>query len=231
MVMSFFQRQRPDCKFESLYTTGTQKKVDCFKVDGFCALCKTVFEAIGWFYHYRPCQEARPSPTEEDIERGIKKREMDLMRKQYIKEKGYIFGEMWECESWNLYKTTTCVKEQLRESFPYNRLLREEILLEQIRSGKLFGYVQCDIEVAEELKKKFAIFPPIFQNTNEGRHGIGLLMKNYAEKERLLFQPHKMLISSYFFENGSLITPLLLIYSDLILVCKKTYRFVEYIPV
>ena len=111
MVMSYFQRQRPECKIESFYTTGTQRKIDCFKVDGFCAHCNTVFEAMGCFYHYCPCQEARRlSLTDEDIERGNKKREMDQMRKQYIKEKGYNVVEMWECEWWNLYKTTTCVK-------------------------------------------------------------------------------------------------------------------------
>ena len=65
MVMSNFQRQRPECKIESFYTTGTQKKIDCFKVDGFCAHCKTVFEAMSCFYHYCPCQEARPSLIEE----------------------------------------------------------------------------------------------------------------------------------------------------------------------
>ena len=128
---------------------------------------------------------------------------------------------MWECEWWNLYKTTTCVKEQLRESFPYKQPLREENLLEQIRSGKLFGYVQCDIEVPEELKKKFANFPPIFKNTNVGRHEYGSLMQDYAEKEGLLSQPRKMLISSYFLENGTLITPLLLFYLELGLDAKR----------
>ena len=182
MVMSYFQRQRLEFKIESFYTTGTQKKIDSFNVDGFCALCDIVFEAMGCFYHYCPCQEARPSLTEEDFERGNKKREIDQMRKQYIKEKGYNVVEMWECEWWNLYKTTTCVKEHLREFFPYKRPLREESLLEQIRSRKLFGYVQCDIEVPEELKEKFAKFPPIFKNTNVGRHDIGSLMKDYAEK-------------------------------------------------
>ena len=117
---------------------------------------------------------------------------------------------MGECEWWNLYRTTTCVKEHLRESFPYRRPLREEKLLEQIRNGKLFGYVQFDIQMTEELKKKFAKFPPIFKNTTVGRHDIGLLMKDYAEKEGLLCQPRKMLISSYFLENATLITPLLL---------------------
>ena len=128
--------------------------------------------------------------------------------------------------------TTTCVKKHLRESFPYKRPLIEETLLEQIRSGKLFGYVQCDIEAPEELKEKFVNFPPIFKNINVGRHDIGLLMNDYGgEEEGLLCQPQKKLISSYFLENGTLITPLLLFYLDLGLVCKKIYPFVEYIPV
>ena len=42
MVVSYFQRQRPDCQIESFYTTGTQKNIDCFKVDVFCAYCKSV---------------------------------------------------------------------------------------------------------------------------------------------------------------------------------------------
>ena len=58
MVMSYFQRQRSDCKIESFYKTGTQKKIDCFKVDGFCAHCNIVFKAVGCFYHYCLCQEA-----------------------------------------------------------------------------------------------------------------------------------------------------------------------------
>ena len=74
MVMSYFQRQRPDCKIESFYTTGTQEKIDCFKTNGFCAHCSTVFEVLGCFYHYCPCQEARPSPTEDNIERRQQKK-------------------------------------------------------------------------------------------------------------------------------------------------------------
>ena len=80
-------------------------------------------------------------------------------------------------------------------------------------------------------RKKIANFPPNFNNTNVGRHDIGSLVKEYAEKEGLLCQPRKILISSYFLENGTLITPLLLFHLDLGLVCKKLYRFVEYIPV
>ena len=82
MVFSYFQRQRFDCKIESFYTTGTQKKIDSFKADDFCAFCKTVFEAMGCFYHYCPCQEARRFLTEEHNGRGNKKREIDQTSKK-----------------------------------------------------------------------------------------------------------------------------------------------------
>ena len=40
-----------------------------------------------------------------------------------------------------------------------------------------------------------------------------------------------MWMSSYFLENGTLITPLLLFYLEFGLLCKKIYQFVEYIAV
>ena len=89
MVMSNFQRQRPDCKIESFYTTGTQKKIDCFKVDGFCAHCNTVFEAMGCFYHYCLCQETKHSLTEDEIEVATKRKkwtgaESSTSKKKYV---------------------------------------------------------------------------------------------------------------------------------------------------
>ena len=96
MVMSFYQESRPECKIESFFTSGKQKKIDCFNVDGYCDHCKTVLEAMGCYYHFCSCQETRPSLTEQDIERGNKKREMDDMRREYIKEKGYKVEEMWD---------------------------------------------------------------------------------------------------------------------------------------
>ena len=67
MVMSCFQKRRHYCKIENFDSTGTQKKIDCFKADGFCAHCVTVFEGMGCFYHYFPSQEAGLSPNEEHI--------------------------------------------------------------------------------------------------------------------------------------------------------------------
>ena len=73
MVLSYFQQTRPECKIESNITTGRQKKDDCFSVDETCNHCNPVFEAMGCYFHYCPCQEARPSLTCNEIMRRIKK--------------------------------------------------------------------------------------------------------------------------------------------------------------
>ena len=143
MVKSYFQRTRPEGQIESFFTTGRQKKIDCFSVDGFCSHCNTVFEAMGCFNHFCHCQKVRPSLTEEDIQRGSKKRELDALRRHYIQEKGFNIKEMWECEWWRLYKTTNTVKQAIREHFPYRRPLVAEQLLEEIKEGKLFGNVHA----------------------------------------------------------------------------------------
>ena len=102
--------------------------------------------------------------------------------------------------------------------------------LSKMKKGRLIGYVQCDIDIPENLRENFANFHRIFKNTFVSKSDIGDLMKNYAQKERLLSQPRNKLISSFILQNGTLITPLLLFYLQLGLVCTKIHRFVEYAP-
>ena len=137
---------------------------------------------------------------------------------------------MWECEWWSLYKTDASVKSNLRKNFPYRRPLGEEGLMQGIINGRFFGYVQCDIEVPEHLCDYFCNFLPIFKNTAVSRVDIGNLMKQYAEKENIIVQPRRLLISSFIITNGTIITPLFLFYLELGLVCTKIHRFVRYTP-
>ena len=230
MVLSYFQHTRLDCKIESFYTTGRQKKIDPFSVDGFCSLCRTVFEAMGCFYHFRPCQELRPSLTEEDIKRVSRRKEIVELRQSYIQEKGFTVIKMWECEWWKLYEKNTNAKLHIRKNFPYRRSLTEQQRLEGIKKGSLIGYVQCDIEVPENLRVNFANFPPICKNTLVSKKDIGDLMKTLAEEGGKMSQPRKMLISSFTLQNGTLITPLPLFYLQVGLVVTKLHRFLEYTP-
>ena len=152
MFMSYCQRTTPECEIERFCTIDRQKKIDCFSVDRFCSLSNTVFEAMGCFYDFCRCQELRPFATEEDIQRGSKKRELDALRRHYIQKKGFKVIEMWEYEWCRVYKTTNFVKQHIREHFPCRRSLADGQLLEEIKEGKLSGYVQCDIEVPENFE-------------------------------------------------------------------------------
>ena len=171
MVLSYFQ-SRPQCKIESNVTTGRQKKIDCFSVDGICNHCNTFFEAMGCYLHYCPFQEARPSLTDNEIMRGIKKREQDQMRQEYNQQKVYEFIEIRECEWWSLYKTDSPVKSCLRSNFLYKRTLSKELFSQGTFDGRLFGYVQCDIDVPEHLRDYFSNFPPFFKNTVVSKNDI-----------------------------------------------------------
>ena len=163
--MSFFHRTRQECEIESFFTTSRQKKFDCFTNDGLCSHCNIMFEAMVCFYHFFPCQKLRPSITEEDIQRGSKKRELNALGRPYTQEKGFKLIEMWECEWWKLYKTTKTVKQHIREHFTYRRSLAAEQLLEEIEEGKLIGYMQFDFELPENLRSNFDNFLQIFKNT------------------------------------------------------------------
>ena len=74
MVLSVFQRTRPECNIEGNVTNGRQKRIDCFSVDGICNYCNTVFEAMGCYFHQCPCQEARPSFVDNEFMKGMKMR-------------------------------------------------------------------------------------------------------------------------------------------------------------
>ena len=87
MALSYLQRSRPDYKMESNVTNVRHKKIDCFSVDRILIHCNTVFKAMGCYYHYCSGQEALPSLTDADIEKGEKMRQQDEMRRDYIQEK------------------------------------------------------------------------------------------------------------------------------------------------
>ena len=114
--------------------------------------CNTEFEAMGCFHHFCPSQELRPSLTEGDIQRGSKKRELDALRRHYRQQKCYKAIGMWKCDRWRLCKTTNIVKQHIQEHFPYRRSFVAGQLVGEIKTGKINGYVQCDIEVAEKFR-------------------------------------------------------------------------------
>ena len=64
----------------SLQQADRRKLTDSVLV-GFFSRCNTMSEAMVWFYYFCPCEELRPSFTEDDLQRGSKKRELNALRR------------------------------------------------------------------------------------------------------------------------------------------------------
>ena len=57
------------------------------------------------------------------------------------------------------------IKNHVRAHFSLKIILSTDSLLAKIKSGSLFVYFQCNLIVPDELKLKFANFPPTFKGT------------------------------------------------------------------
>ena len=224
-VMSFLKKQRPSCNIISIVTTGTQYEIGPYKVDGICLHCNTIFEANGCWFHFHDCKSYDP----EFEERVDKKRKYEANRNTFLKSKGYKIFTIWECQFWKDVKSNkNGLKQFMKSNFPFKPALSEIALINKIRSGELFGVIECDVYVPEEKKKHFEDFPPIFKNTNVSREDIGDHMRNVAEEEGLLKRPQRMTISSYFQKSGLFITPLLKYYMTHGLIVENVKQFIEY---
>ena len=79
---------------------------------------------------------------------------------------------MLEFEWWRLYKRSNNFKKTSEKTFPTDVHLQLTKYYKELKNGKLFGYVQCDVEVPIKLRVNFAKFPPIFKNIFVGKKDI-----------------------------------------------------------
>ena len=81
--------------------------------------------------------------------------------------------------------------------------------IKEILEDRIYGFIQCDIHVPDELKSKFDQFPPIFKNAEIKVSDVGEFMQKSCFKS---MSPDKILgqklISSMFGKNILLGTPL-----------------------
>ena len=87
MPCLFTKKQDQNAKLRVSTRLEIKKKYGSFNVDRYCDHCKKVFEAKGCYYHFCLCQEIRYSLSDEDIERGNKRREMDDLKRESFFEK------------------------------------------------------------------------------------------------------------------------------------------------
>ena len=230
VVLEFLQIKYPNCKLRTQFNHKSQKRIGKYLVDGYCSHCRTVFEVLGCYWHFCNCQDKNRLSLSA-LENGAKRRKFDEVRRIYLTEADYNIKEVWECEWWKqVRENVDDAGDFMRQCYPYQNPLTESEMLEDIKTGRRFGVIDCSIEVPCDLRAKFDEFPPIFKNFYVGLQDIGPHMRDFAEKNHILKKPRRLLISSFHLSKGPLITPLLQFYLEKGLVVSNVTWFIEYTP-
>ena len=67
----------------------------------------------------------------------------------------------------------------------FKKYLTQDQIIQYIKDGHLFGFVECDIEVLEHLKEYFSEMTPIFKNYDISSDDVGEFMQNYAKEHSI----------------------------------------------
>ena len=93
-------------------------------------------------------------------------------------------------------------------------------ILDEIRSGRIFGVVEVDFSVPDSLKGYFEEMPPVFKSISVKNEDIGSFMQDFLKKTGQTFKDTRYLIGSMFGEKILIITLLMLRYIDHRLIVK-----------
>ena len=198
---------------------GREKRIGKLPVDGWCAETRTAYQFHGCYFHgCTNCYEPQETNT-------LNGKTMATLLEDTKKNTAYLrrhvhVVEMWECE-WK------------RERDPPPRQkwkMTSHSIIAAVIDGTLFGMVECDVRVPENLREYFAEMQPIFKNTTVTRDDIGSFMQQYAEEHDIMSTPRRMLVGSYRGEKILLATPLLRWYLAHGLVVDRVYQIIEYEP-
>ena len=199
---------------------GREKRIGKLPDDGWCAETRTAYQFHGCFWHGCPKCHTDPEETNPKNNKTMATLLADTKKHTTFLRRHVKVVEMWECD-WK------------RERDPPPRqkwkMTQNEILTAVI-DGTLFGMVECDVRVPDNLREYFSEMQPVFKNVTVTRDDIGPFMRQYAEENDIMSAPRRMLVGSYRGDKILLTTPLLRWYIAHGLVVDHVYQIIEYEP-
>ena len=207
-------------------------------VDGFCEETNTVYQFHGCYWHGHNCRKNPHGRNEIHPTKKIPVKEVyaeTINNENYLCQLGYKVNRIWECEWENLVSKSPHIKAFLKIFFQslypkQNRLNDVESIVNAIRDGSFFGFIECDIRVPEALKDKFSEMGPVFKNVEVSRDQLSEHMLSFAKEEEFLCRPQRMLVGSLFGEKVLLLSELARWYLEHGLEITRIYQLVRYEP-
>ena len=205
-------------------------------VDGFHKHSNTVFQFHGCLFHGCPksdCNKTKGHLINPINGKAFTTLYQDTIEKEnYLRCLGYNVLTIFECEweyikkeSQTIHKFVVTLNE--REMIERKPMTEEEIV-NAVKQDRFFGFVECDIEVPQNLMSKFYEMPPIFKNVDIARADLSPHMQEFAIENGMLKSPQRSLIGSMFGKKILLLTTLLQWYLKHGLQITKVYQIVQF---
>ena len=155
-----------------------EKRIGKRRVDGWCAETRTAYQFHGCFWH------GCPKCYDQNETNSVNGKTMAVLLQDTKKNTAYLprhvkVVEMWECE-WKELRNESDVKTFLPPSSRPRWTMTQHQILAAVVNGTLFGMVECDVRVPEELQDYFSEMQPVFKNASVTRDDIGPFMRQYA---------------------------------------------------
>ena len=205
-----------------------EKRIGKLPVDGWCPETRTAYQFHGCFFHGCPkCydQNETNSMNGKTMATLLEKTRCNTA---YLRRHVEVV-EMWEGE-WKEIRNESVVKTFLAPASRPRWTMTQQEIIAAVVDGTLFGMVECDVGVPEELQDYFSDMQPVFKNASVTRDDIGPFMRQYAEEHDILSKPRVMLVGSFRGVKILLATPLLRWYLAHGLVVDRVYQIIEYEP-
>ena len=207
----------------------------CIPVDGLSREKKKIYQFQGCLFHGHQCWLTKDRDVNPVNGKSLAElHEKTAMTTSYLRDCGYEVEEMYECQWINMKRHKPEVRTFIQQfktwSDSHRGSMTTKQLLQAVMEENIFGLVECDVKVPENLRSKFDEMPPIFKNVEVSFDDIGEWMQEFATEHQLLSKPRRMLIGSLTGHKITLITPLLKWYMAHGLVVEKIYQIVEYVP-
>lgn len=200
-------------------------------VDGFCAATNTVYQFNGCFWHGHGCSQ-QSSKDLGNVPAAERKSRTEL-KAEYVRALGYSLVSVWECEWTNTVSSSSTIKCFLKAvndaSYGTERGRRTmAAVLEDVREGKIFGFVECDLHVPPHLRDYFSEMSPIFRNVELSREDLSEHMLEHALSTGQLSTPRRCLVGTMGAKKILLLSELLQWYMVHGIVVTRVYKVVRY---
>ena len=118
------------------------------------------------FKSFCPFQGSRASLLEEEMQRGISKREHDVLRRDYLSNKSYNIVEIWVCSWWESVREEEVFRNHAKKIFTFKLAMNQESLSDKVGDEKIVRYVQCEPAVSDGINYKLSKFLSLFKKFN-----------------------------------------------------------------